>query len=300
MESIVLVHPMSEPILKTMLNNSSNLYKAEWLNLVFKNRNQSYGAYELRSESAGTTMRALFVGSAIFILAFTGPKIYSLFKKDKVVVESINNDRIVDVVLPPKVERLKIKEELVLPKADPIKEKIKTVKPMSRPTPVADAPPFSPPTIDEMDHAAVGTVTQAGVETDLSAAPSEGAGNGTGVGTNTSEGSGTGDEVYNTGDISDFPEFEGGMKAWYKFIQRNLRYPASAIEQGKQGKVFISFVIERDGSISDVKVMKGVGYGMDEEASRVIKKSPAWKPGKQNGKSVRVRFNMPITFSIGL
>jgi protein TonB len=59
-------------------------------------------------------------------------------------------------------------------------------------------------------------------------------------------------------------------------------------------------VVERDGSISDVKIMKGVGYGMDEEASRVIKKSPKWKPGKQAGKPVRVRFNMPITFSMGL
>ena len=299
MESTVMVHRITELILKTMLNNSSNLYKAEWLNLVFKNRNQSYGAYALRSESAGTTMRALFVGSAIFVLAFAGPKIYSLFKKDEVAVESVNNDRIVDVVLPPKVEQPKTKE-VILPKADPIMEKIKTVKPMSRPTPVADAPPFTPPTIQEMDHAAVGTVTQTGVETDLSAAPSEGAGNGTGVGTNASEGSGTGEEIYNAIDIEAYPEFEGGMKAWYKFIQRNLRYPASAIEQEKQGKVFISFVIERDGSISDIKVMKGVGYGMDEEASRVIGKSPKWKPGKQNGKSVRVRFNMPITFTMGL
>jgi protein TonB len=294
-----MVHRITELILKTMLNNSSNLYKAEWLNLVFKNRNQSYGAYALRSESAGTTMRALFVGSAIFVVAFAGPKIYSLFKKDEVAVESVNNDKIVDVVLPPKIEQPKTKE-VILPKADPIMEKIKTVKPMSRPTPVADAPPFTPPTIQEMDHAAVGTVTQTGVETDLSAAPSEGAGNGTGVGTNASEGSGTGEEIYNAIDIEAYPEFEGGMKAWYKFIQRNLRYPASAIEQEKQGKVFISFVIERDGSISDIKVMKGVGYGMDEEASRVIGKSPKWKPGKQNGKSVRVRFNMPITFTMRL
>ncbi|MEJ7558032.1 MAG: TonB family protein [Pedobacter sp.] len=300
MESIVWIHPISEPILKIMLNTSSNLYKAEWLNLVFKSRNQSYGAYALRSESARTTMLALFIGSAIFILAFTGPKIYSLFNKEEVVVNTISDDKIVDIVLPAKVEQPKINEKLELPKADPIKEKIKTVKPMSRPTPVADAPPFSPPTIEEMDHAAVSTVTQSGVETDLGTAPLEGAGNGTGVGTNASEGTGTGEEIYDVIGIEALPEFEGGMKAWYKFIQRNLRYPAAAIDQEKQGKVFISFVIERDGSISDVKVMKGVGYGMDEEASRVIKKSPKWTPGRQNGKSVRVRFNMPITFAIGL
>jgi protein TonB len=291
---------MNEPILKTMMNTSSNLYKAEWLNLVFKNRNQAYGAYVLRSESNRTSMWALFIASAIFILLFMAPKIYSLCNKDEVVIESSKDERVVDIVLPPQVEKPKVKEEVVLPKADPIKEKIKMVKPMTRPTPVNDAPPFNPPTIEDMDHAAVGPITQTGKETDLGTAPKEGDGNGTGAGTVTGEGSGTGEEIYTVTDIELYPEFEGGMKAWYKFIQRNLRYPSTAIDQEKQGKVFVSFVVERDGSISDVKVMKGVGYGMDEEASRVIKKSPKWKPGKQAGKPVRVRFNMPITFSMGL
>jgi len=291
---------MNEPILNTMINTSSNLYKAEWLNLVFKNKNQAYGAYALRSESGKTSMRALFFGSAVFILLFTAPKLYSLFEKKEVDVEPINNEKVIDIILPPKVEQPKIKEELVLPKADPIEKKIKTVKPMSRPTPVDDAPAFTPPTVEDMNHAAVGPVTQTGLETDLGTVPSEGPGNGTGPGTTPGEGTGSGDEIYNFRDIEAYPEFEGGMKAFYKFIQKNLRYPASALDQEKQGKVFISFVVERDGAISDVKVLKGVGYGMDEEASRVIKKSPNWKPGKQNGKTVRVRFNMPITFSMGL
>ena len=291
---------MNEPILNTMINTSSNLYKAEWLNLVFKNKNQAYGAYALRSESGKTSMRALFFGSAVFILLFTAPKLYSLFEKKEVDVEPINNEKVIDIILPPKVEQPKIKEELVLPKADPIEKKIKSVKPMSRPTPVDDAPAFTPPTVEDMNHAAVGPVTQTGLETDLGTVPSAGAGNGTGPGTTPGEGTGSGDEIYNFRDIEAYPEFEGGMKAFYKFIQKNLRYPASALDQEKQGKVFISFVVERDGAISDVKVLKGVGYGMDEEASRVIKKSPNWKPGKQNGKTVRVRFNMPITFSMGL
>jgi protein TonB len=283
-----------------MLNMSSNLYKAEWLDLVFKNRNQSYGAYTLRAQSGKTSMRALLFSSSIFILLFLSPKIYSLFTTDEIVVEPLNNEIIVDVVLPPKVEQPKLKEEIVLPKADPLKEKLKMVKPMTRPTPLNDAELVTPPTIEEMDHAVVGPVTEAGKETDLTVAASEGAGNGTGGGKATGESSGTGEEIYNATDIEAFPEFEGGMKAFYKFIQRNLRYPSSALEQEKQGKVFVSFVVERDGSISDVKVMKGVGYGMDEEASRVIKKSPKWRPGKQAGKAVRVRFNMPITFAMNL
>jgi len=154
-------HHMIEPIFITMMNTLSNLYKAEWLNLVFKNRNQAYGAYQLRSESGRTSMQALIFGSAIFILLFTAPKIYSLLSaEDQAVVNSQDDERIVEVVLPPRVELPKIKEELLLPKADPIAEKIKTVKPMSRPTPVADAPPFTPPTIEEMDHAAVGQLLQ--------------------------------------------------------------------------------------------------------------------------------------------
>ena len=245
-------------------------------------------------------MRALFGGAAIFILAFAGPKIYSLLRKDEVVVTTVNHDKIVDLVLPPAVDKPKVKEEHILPKSDPIKEKIKTVKPISRPTPLEDAAPFTPPTMEDLDHAAVGPITQKGLDTDLTTAPAEGNGNGTGVGKTDVEGSGTGEEIYNAIDIEAYPEFEGGMKAWYKFIQRNLRYPANAIEQEKQGRVFLSFVIERDGSITDVKVMKGVGYGMDEEASRVIKKSPKWRPGKQAGQPVRVRFNMPISFTLGL
>ena len=283
-----------------MLNSSSNLYKAEWLDLVFKNRNQSYGAYALRSESARIMMRALFAGSAIFILAFMAPKLYSLMQNDQVVSDVVVEDTGVIIDLQPPVNIPKVKEELVLPKADPIKEKIKTVKFPTRPTPVENAPPYTPPTIEDLDHAAIGPVTQSGVETDLATAPAEGNGNGTSAGTANTTGSGTGEEIYNSIEIEAYPEFDGGMKAWYKFIQKNLRYPANALENEKQGKVFVSFVVERDGSISDVKVMRGVGYGMDEEASRVIKKSPKWKPGKQAGKPVRVRFNMPISFTLGL
>lgn len=282
-----------------MLNSSSNLYKAEWLDLVFKNRNQSYGAYALRSESARIMMRALFAGSAIFILAFMAPKLYSLMQNDQVVSDVVVEDTSVIIDLQPPVNIPKVKEELVLPKADPIKEKIKTVKLPSRPTPVENAPPYTPPTIEDLDHAAIGPVTQSGVETDLATAPAEGNGNGTSAGTANTTGSGTGEEIYNSIEIEAYPEFDGGMKEWYKFIQKNLRYPANALENEKQGKVFVSFVVERDGSISDVKVMRGVGYGMDEEASRVIKKSPKWKPGKQAGKPVRVRFNMPISFTLG-
>jgi protein TonB len=98
--------------------------------------------------------------------------------------------------------------------------------------------------------------------------------------------------------VETMPEFPGGNAARIKYLQSNLKYPTMARESGIQGKVFVTFVVERDGSITDVKVLRGIGGGCDEEAVRVIKGMPRWKVGKQRGKPVRVQFNMPIVFKL--
>ncbi|MEI6696988.1 MAG: energy transducer TonB [Bacteroidota bacterium] len=95
------------------------------------------------------------------------------------------------------------------------------------------------------------------------------------------------------------PEFKGGEKARIDFLVKNITYPIEAREAGIEGVVFITFVIEIDGSISNIKVLRGIGGGCDDEAVRVIRLMPKWTPGKQNGKEVRVQFNMPIKFSFG-
>jgi TonB family protein len=94
------------------------------------------------------------------------------------------------------------------------------------------------------------------------------------------------------------PEFPGGLDAFFKFLGKNIRYPANARENGTQGRIIISFVVEKDGSLTDVKVVKGIGDGCDEEAVRVIKMSPKWNPGVQDGKPVRVKYSVPIAFAI--
>ncbi|MBV8390030.1 MAG: energy transducer TonB [Mucilaginibacter sp.] len=94
------------------------------------------------------------------------------------------------------------------------------------------------------------------------------------------------------------PSFPGGLEKFYKFLQSNIRYPAVAFEKKVQGKVFISFVVEKDGSLTDIKVVRGIGSGCDEEAVRVIGISPKWKPGIQNGRPVRVQYTMPISFTL--
>lgn len=96
--------------------------------------------------------------------------------------------------------------------------------------------------------------------------------------------------------VEQMPEFLGGNAALMKYLQKQMKYPPQALRAGVEGKVFISFTVNTDGSIDDVEVLKGLGYGTDEEAARVISKMPAWKPGYQNNHAVPVRYNLPITF----
>jgi periplasmic protein TonB len=94
------------------------------------------------------------------------------------------------------------------------------------------------------------------------------------------------------------PEFPGGDAAKMKFLSENIRYPAEAAEKGIHGKVFVTFVVGEDGSITDIRVLRGLGGGCDEEAIRVIKAMPKWIPGRQRGKPVRIQFNLPVAFTL--
>lgn len=98
--------------------------------------------------------------------------------------------------------------------------------------------------------------------------------------------------------VENAPAFPGGDGARMKFLQDNIRYPAMARESGIQGTVYVTFVVERSGAVTDVKILRGIGGGCDEEAVRVVKNMPKWEPGKQRGKPVRVQFNMPIKFTL--
>ena len=99
--------------------------------------------------------------------------------------------------------------------------------------------------------------------------------------------------------VEDQPQPKGGMAAFYEFIGKKLKYPAQARRMGIEGKVFVEFVVDKDGTITDVKAIKGIGAGCDEEAIRVIQSSPKWNAGKQRGRPVKVRMILPITFKLG-
>jgi protein TonB len=98
--------------------------------------------------------------------------------------------------------------------------------------------------------------------------------------------------------VEEAPEFPGGTQECMKWLSKNIVYPQISAENGVQGRVTVSFVVNKDGSIVDAAVLRGVDPYLDKEALRVVNKMPKWKPGKQRGKPVRVKFNLPITFRL--
>ncbi len=98
--------------------------------------------------------------------------------------------------------------------------------------------------------------------------------------------------------VEEMPAFPGGEAKLMEYVGKNIKYPQIARETGIQGRVFIGFVVEPDGSVSNVKLLRGIGGGCDEEAMRVVKSMPKWKPGKQRGKAVRVSYQIPVFFKL--
>ena len=98
--------------------------------------------------------------------------------------------------------------------------------------------------------------------------------------------------------VENEPEFPGGMEALYKYFGENIKYPQVAKDNNITGKVYVTFVVEKDGSIANPKVLRDIGGGCGQEAIRVVKAMPKWKPGKQRGKAVRVQFNLPVSFNL--
>ena len=98
--------------------------------------------------------------------------------------------------------------------------------------------------------------------------------------------------------VEEMPSFPGGDESRIKFLTENIKYPQMAKESGIQGTVYVTFVVDEKGRVADVKVLRGIGGGCDEEAVRVVKLMPPWNAGKQSGKPVRVQFNMPIRFTL--
>jgi protein TonB len=280
-----------------MFYSKFNLNKIEWLNLIFDGRNQVYGAYELRRNSGNYLAKALFIASFSFAMLVIGPSAYYFYKQKVVDVIPIDYSKeddqkihkIIEIELPPKqINKVKAGSEIAISKQTAQKE-IKYTSFKSTPDELVTK---EAPTLKELETGIISSADKAGETGGLNATHHEGVNGTLEAGPNTE----SGNEYLVS--VEEMPEFPGGMTAWGKYLNKNLQYPAVARENEIQGRVTVSFVVERNGEITNIKVLRGIGAGCDEEAIRVIKKSPLWKPGKQNGKTVRVSYVIPIVFRL--
>lgn len=276
---------------KNVMNQfKSTIYGDGWLGIIFNGRNKSYGAYQLRVHSGEILFRAFLISVVGLVALFMMPSAYrALFPTvaaDPIL--SMQTIKIYTILNP-------VTPVVPIPKSPTTQEikAVKTLRTASQPVVVPDVRVDIAAIESLKNETVVGPISQEGIV--APAGMIGGLGNTGGVASGNHEGAG---QVYESVVVQNYPEFIGGMAAWAKFVQRNLRYPADALDRGIQGKVYISFVIEKDGSIGDVTVLKGIGGGCDEEAVRVIKSSPKWKPARQGNETVRVRYNMPIGFSL--
>jgi len=269
-----------------MLISKFDLYKNEWLELVFDNRNKAYGAYELRQHNSRTMLAALGIAVAvvgiplIIIGAMFKPAVPSIpFVMHPVTLPNF-------VVEHPHVTQPQHPHTHVNPPPASTTPHVIT-NPMLVPVANPPAPTVQPTRTDPNQSVDLGPVTP-GIE--------GGVKGGTGDPSVTVPGNGTSDAPFNS--VEKMPEPYGGAAAWSKFLNKNLKYPDMAVDSHIQGKVWVSFIVEKDGHLSNIVVERGLGYGTTEEAIRVLKMAPAWKPGIQNGQPVRVRYTLPINFQL--
>ena len=270
-----------------MLGQKLDILKQEWIDVVFTDRNKNYGAYQLRKQNGRNTSKALLIGVAIFVFFVSLQTIINFV--NGFIPKAQEKVKIVPVVLqpPPPVN----KQKPPPPPPEPPKPKIDQVKfppPVVKPD---NEVKEQPPTVKELEVADPG---QKNIKGDPNAdiKIDEPVGN-SDVKQVTEEDP---NKIFTS--VEQNPEFQGGEAAFARYLSKNIHYPAVAKENNVQGKVFLQFVVERDGSITDIKVVRGIGSGCDEEATRVLKNSPHWKPGIQNGRAVRVYYTIPISFTL--
>jgi len=273
---------MSERSTNKLFNNWDNLVAPVRNDLVFENRNKNYGAYDLRRNQNKTLAIALLITSIAFILIIGFPKILALLSNSQKEVEVPLVITNVDLTPPPPIDETEPPPPP--PPPPPVMETVKFTPPVVTDEEVVDEPP--PIQTEELPQ--ISTVTQEGDGSDDIVIPEAG----TGVVESAPE------EIFTV--VEQMPSFPGGEGELFKYLSTNIKYPSFEADNGITGRCIVTFVVEKDGSITDVRVLRGVsgGPGCDKEALRVVKSMPSWKPGKQNGRAARVQYNLPINFSL--
>ena len=257
-----------------------NIFTDEWVDIVFEDRNKEYGAYQLRKRNDRNIVIGIIFAIATFSLGVSMPVILKY-------IEGLDLNK----------TEVKVSQDINLEEPPPIDKSQPPPPPVEPPPPLRSTVKFTPPIIkpDEEVKNEEPPPPQDEIKTEI--------GKETVIGTDDAPPDLTTDE--SIGDngtpflsVEQMPEFPGGEAAMLSYIANHIVYPPLAKDNGITGKVFVQFVIAPDGHVKDVKVLRGIGGGCDEEAMRVIKSMPAWKAGRQNGKAVNVLYNIPIKFSL--
>lgn len=258
-----------------------DIYRGRWIDMVFEGRNKSYGAYELRKKNPRTALIALGIGAFVFSGLLALPVLWPDSKAEE-------EEKIVMVDM----------AKLAPPPPD---------KPLVPPPP----PPPPAPKIDEVKFVKPKVVEKEKVveeiktieelkDKNVGAKDIEGRDDGKIV---IDEPSGEGDkdvkivddnQVYTAVEVK--PDFPGGIAKFYAYVSKNFRVPE---DEEIKGKIIVQFVVEKDGSLTDIKVLRDLGFGTGKEAERVLRSCPKWKPGIQNGRPVRVLYSLPISIVSG-
>ncbi len=268
--------------------------------LVFEGRNRAYGAYQLRQAYNSHMRKGLGTIIGLCALLAFGSIAWQQHQ-DSISCPMVSNPVIAQPITPPTYVT-EAPKPAAPPAARPVAAATMHVT-ATQPTQIAKneqvvPKPEAPAEITEVPPGLVATTGPATAgEVGGSATGVVG---GTGTAETGSEG-GTGESAAVVGPyvvVEKMPEFVGGMDALMRYLRSHLRYPNAALREQAEGRVFVSFVVQADGTIADITVPKGLGFGLDEEAQRVVRQMPAWTPGRQSNHAVPVRFTLPITFKI--
>ena len=277
-----------------------DLYDPKWVEMVFAGKNKEYGAYQLRKGTSGRNIKSLLI--LVIAAALVGGFLaWKVIEQKQAEEQQAYMEAMELAKLQQQAKKEEKKKEPVKPKIEPKKE-----IPVARETQKFTAPVIKKDELvkeenqvkqmDKLDEkVAVGTENKEGVKdrtveavrSEIAvAAPPPPPAPKPEVAT----------KVFDV--VEEMPSFPGGNGALMSYLNGNTKYPVVAQENGVQGKVIISFVVERDGSISDVRVARSVDPSLDREAQRVVKSMPRWTPGKQNGQTVRVKYTVPVVFRL--
>ncbi len=247
--------------------------------LVFEQRNKEYGGYVLRQKYQKRVVTALIISITGISLSITAPLILSYLSKVAVergqkVTESIT------LAEPPPIDKSTPPPPPVIP-PPPVQQTIKFTPPKV----VKDEEVVEPPpTQEEVKDVQVAAVTQSGTK-DAIDIPNDP------IVSDPDEG-----KVFQF--VEEPPSFPGGEDKLIEYLSRNIKYPTIAKENNITGRVYVTFVVDKDGKVKDAKVLRGIGGGCDDEALRVVRSMPQWKAGRQNGRSVMVQYNLPVVFNL--